>query len=213
MRRLLIACVAPVLWAGLAVLASAEVLDDQCWIGLSGEYSYDPKGGTGWDSDDPDTEGDWIYYDQTNWWCQWFYVGSADTTRQREIVGTLGMNAWSPLGEPGLVELAVNWSTGDFPERGPGGPPPMPDEEQYIGRQVVFSEIMDTSSNWLVVFDYTISDLNPQWMSIDLRMPGNELAGGDFHVVFSHWAVPEPGSITLLAIGALGLLAYRWRRR
>jgi hypothetical protein len=46
-----------------------------------------------------------------------------------------------------------------------------------------------------------------------LHQPGNSPETGDILSIVAFDAVPEPGSVVLLATGLLGLAAYAWRRR
>ncbi len=46
-----------------------------------------------------------------------------------------------------------------------------------------------------------------------LVVGGSKVAGGEFSVSYTYTPVPEPSTLALLGIGAIGLLAYAWRKR
>jgi len=74
-------------------------------------------------------------------------------------------------GQPGFIELALNYSTDLWSLEGqpPGDSmPPLPGvpEEPYIGRVTLF--MSDVFEGHYVV-DYVLPDYNPEWVSIDVR--------------------------------------------
>ena len=160
-------------------------------------------GGSGWNN------GEWIYYDQTDWWNQWFYDDPPDPRRWKEISYEVRITPWSwDVVPPERVEVAINWSTLEFPSTGPDGPPPMPDQESVIRREVIFSGPVDR----MMHFDGSlqIRDYNPEWVSIDAR---TEPISGVNNIVVEgyilHECVPEPAATALLALGGLALLKRR----
>ena len=65
---------------------------------------------------------------------------------------------------------------------------------------------------------HDIWDHQPRWVSIEIELgihPEAQTGGEAFitGVDFEARCIPEPATIVLLAIGALGLLGYAWRRR
>ena len=65
-------------------------------------------------------------------------------------------------------------------------------------------------------FNYPYGPVPDSWGTLT----GTLKNGDPIDVLFSVWsnasmvlAVPEPSSLTLLAMGAVGLLAYAWHRR
>ena len=196
--------------AAFAVAASAEVRHDEFFVNVNGENIVTDGGGTGWSATGGGPAGEWIYYDQTDWWNQWFYNDPPDPNRWTWIHYEMMAAPMSPGGFP-LLEVALNWSTVDFPATGPAGPPPMPFDEPWIERQVVFSDIIFVPTP--IVGDWVIPDFNPEWVSIDVRFadlfePMNEVFIEGF---IDHECVPEPATMSLLALG--GVLALRRRRR
>lgn len=60
------------------------------------------------------------------------------------------------------------------------------------------------------IFRYNLSAASPVWELYIAAKTGYEpLSGGFIDIV----SIPEPGMLTLLATGLLGLLAYAWRKR
>ena len=157
--------------------------DDACW-GYWGELNwidiYEPGGGLEpitnefWAQVNPngyleegsgtDAYGDkWYYYENTGWWNVWFYDHPFDYERYKEITIEFDFNP-----EPGgWATIALNWAT---PYWEPGCPPPIPpltpgEEQEYITRYILLGEIVEPGH---YVFDYTILDYNPEWVSVDI---------------------------------------------
>lgn len=224
MRKTLTISMIALLLAGGAAWAGGPV-HDTFSVTLQGDNEYVSGGGTGWSA--AGGEGDWIYYGQTDWWNQWFYNDPPDETRWKEISYDISVDSFPIYGFGSLditVDIALNWSTVDFPQTGPGGPPPMPEQEQFIERHVIYSGSELTGP---IVGDYVIPDYNPEWVSIDVRVYAWEyfsasivtLSGGGFgapepvDVVISgdiwHECVPEPATIGLLIMGGLVFLRHK----
>jgi hypothetical protein len=187
----------------LAVPASAEPKVDVGIIVLSPDNQYLDGNGSGWG------EGEWIYYDQADWWNQWFYDDPPDPRRWKEISYEIRITPWSWPGPAEHVEIAINWSALEFPSTGPDGPPPMPDQEPVIRREVIFSGPVDRMTR--VDGSFQVREYNPEWVSIDART--EPISGVNNIVVegyISHECVPEPAAMALLAVGGLAL---RKRRR
>ena len=218
MQRTFLLCAVSLMLAGLCVApVSAEVKHDTfngVWVG---DNEFNGGGGTGWNS------GEWIYYDQTDWWNQWFYNDPPDPTRWKEITYDIGVSAMpdmAAIDSWGTVDIALNWSTVDFPETGPVGPPPMPTEEQYIERAIIFTEPISPGMWDEFAFgDFDILTHNPEWVSIDVRVDAwQEVPGaepGEYVTIempvmvdgqIWHECVPEPASLSLLVLGGIALL-------
>ncbi len=162
-------------------------------------------GGSGWNN------GEWIYYDQTNWWNQWFYDDPPDPRRWKEIFFNIEL---MPAGMPGdWVEVAINWSNLEFPETGPDGRPPMPEDEYGIEREIIFVGRVEEQMFIWNDEPFIIPGYNPEWVSIDVRLldwtPDSQgvLIGG----WMKHECVPEPATMGLLALGGLAALLKRRR--
>ncbi|MCK4857232.1 MAG: IPTL-CTERM sorting domain-containing protein, partial [candidate division Zixibacteria bacterium] len=99
------------------------------------------------------------------WWNIWFYDHPLDVERLKLIHIEFDASPFIP--GPGLLEVAVNWSTDlwDTP-----GEPPLPgvDEELYIGREtIVLVEDMTELEHFSL--DVILPNFNPEWVSIDVR--------------------------------------------
>jgi len=224
MRHVLVGCVVLVLVAVLAGPAWAQVgelREDSFYGEFEGwnDYVAGSGGGTGWNN------GEWIFYSETDWWNQWFYNDPLDMTRWKLIEYDIWVDPTLPEGQPipGFVDVVLNWSTPDYPPTGPDGDPPMPTQEQWIERSLTIAS-GPNELPWEEHGSYIIPDFNPEWVSIDVYVESNQwvdLGQGDEMVPLPvyisgdirHQCIPEPSTIVLLAMGALGLVAFAWRRR
>ncbi len=113
----------------------------------------------------------WYYYPDTDWWNIWFYDHPYREDRFKVIHIEYDVFMAEP-GLPSFLELAVNWSTAIWsllgnPEPDPRVPPlPGVDESAYIGRQTLYLGPVEPGH---YIFDWTIPDYNPEWVSIDVR--------------------------------------------
>jgi len=110
----------------------------------------------------------WYFYPMEDWWNIWFYDHPFTYDRYKTV--HIEIDAF-PF-EPGasFIELAVNWSTDLWSLDQPVGDsaPPLPGEDEflYIGRHTLLASDVIQGH---YVFDYTIPDYNPEWVSIDIR--------------------------------------------
>ncbi|MCK4597042.1 hypothetical protein KAU04_03350, partial [bacterium] len=137
---------------------------------------------TGWG--DPAYNNQWYYYENTEWWNVWFYDDPFDESRIKIIHIEIDVFPEIP-GEPAFFELALNWSTDLWSIEQPAGDsaPPLPplsanDEARYIGRKSLFASEMFEGH---YVFEDTIWDYNPEWVSIDIRGFNFDLNGIILH--------------------------------
>jgi hypothetical protein len=204
MRKYVLGSLTAVLFLTLATSAWAQA-HHEGFTGIIGPGNVlIGGGGSGWNN------GEWINYPQTNWWNQWFYDDPPDPKRYKVIDYTLSLDPQAP-GTVTFLDIAINWSTLDFPISGPDGAPPMPDQERYIERGVIFSG--GVNSTTVLDGHFIIPDFNPEWVSIDIRYVEGQapIAVSSSH--FVHECVPEPSTFVLLAAAALGMGIFAWRRR
>ena len=203
MKKFLLGGTTLVLVFALATSAWAEPTTDYFWADLGPNNSV-AGGGSGWNANGNPSggEGEWIYYPEapgSPWWNQWFYDDPPDPNRWKEISYYITLVPRGP--EPAFVEVALNWSTVDFPASGPDGAPPMPDQENFIEREVIFpgSNIVGHTP---IVGNFSIPDFNPEWVSIDVRYDlTGEMPVSVFGVIV-HECVPEPSTF----VGLIGLI-------
>jgi hypothetical protein len=170
--------------------------------------------GSGWSS--TGGPGEWIEYPDVPglpWWNQWFYDHPPDPFRIKEIEYFIHLE---PVGivVPTLVEIAINYSTIDYPETGPGGAPPLPPDEPFIRRVPIVdptgAPVIELIPGLPIVLEgeLVIPELNPEWISIDIRavdltQPGQiVLIDG----VICHACVPLPAAAWagIVLLGGLG---------
>ena len=145
------------------------------------EFGEFVDGGGTFYYDDGESENGWYYYPNTNWWNIWFWDHPFDPERYKEIVLEFD---YIP-GPQGWAVVAVNWAQPPWP---PGNPPPVPpitpeDEDLYVGRYA-FGELVQPGH---YIFEYTIPDYNPEWVSVDVM-------GVDFIIdagIITHSCLPE----------------------
>ena len=159
---------------------------------------------TGWNGDGL---GPWYEYPQpapeTSWWNQWFYDDPPmPSPWYKEISWGIEISAT----EISYVEIAINWSTLDFGPTGPEGPPPMPDDEPFIVREVIFYAYVTVPM--YLESSYVIPAYNPEWVSIDIRTdtPADIVQVTGW---IEHDCIPEPAALGLLLLGGLTLLRRR----
>jgi len=195
MRYVLVGAVCVFVLAGSAM---AEAKTDSFYATVDEAGSLTSGGGTGYDG------GEWYYYPNTGWYNEWFYDDPPDPLRWKEI--DLGFCLDPGLGG-GLATIAINWSTLDFPESGPAGPPPVPplspeEEGLYIGRLVVYDGSFTEQVNFCDSF--AIMSYNPEWVSIDIMGSNFDISG-----TICHECVPEPVTLVIMLLGVVGVLRRR----
>ena len=148
---------------------------------------------------------------EPTWSNAWFFNGGP-------IVGSKWIEYYIELGpnEADVItaEIAINWSNENWLDA--ARPPTDPSEDPFIVRQTVHNGPVnpgfqiDNIGNPIEILDY-----NPLWVSYDVRVleyngtNGNPFMGGDINLWHEH--VPEPGTMSLLALGGLAMLRRRKR--
>jgi hypothetical protein len=116
--------------------------------------------------------GAWYYYPETGWWNQWFWDDPYDPERIKVVHIEFFAEPMN-FTQPAYLMLAVNWSTPDWwlLDYGPDQPPepnvPGFDEFLHIGRAVLFDQFITAPMPF--VFDWTLDEYNPEWISIDIQ--------------------------------------------
>lgn len=135
----------------------------------------------------------WYYYPDTDWWNIWFYDHPFTYERFKEIHIEFDV---FPIGEPNFFEFAVNWSTDEWSLNGNPPPdprvPPLPgvDENLFIGWHTFHAGPVEPGHH---IYDFTIPDYNPEWVSIDVRGENFEIPNG----FIVHACIGEPQSLDL----------------
>ncbi len=146
------------------------VIQNDFWVTLDPAGGFVDGGGTDYYGDG------WYYYPESTFWNIWFYDHPYDITRYKEIHIEITVDAFDP-GFPTYLEFVVNWSTDEWslvgnplPEpRVPPLPPlTLPEEDLYIGRELLLLVDDFIPGPEPYVFDFVLPDYNPEWVSIDV---------------------------------------------
>jgi len=161
-------------------------------------------GGTGYPA--PVAEGIWFEYRNTNWWNMWFYNDPILFDHRKDVRMTFQVNPLEP-GAPSFVEVTYNWAT---PQWQDPNAPPLPEDVidpqledimiQRLAPSVLLTEVVPPEGFFFEDFRRLPIPYNPEWVSVDIRGYNFALLGG----IIDHECVPipEPASLTLLALGA-----------
>jgi len=116
----------------------------------------------------------WYFYENTNWWNIWFYDNPFTTTHVKRGQIQCMIMPMVP-GQPSNVTVAINWSTDAWSLQVPPPPgPPVPpltvaQEQQFVGRQVIFSGPIGPSGHEIYEAFQLPVGYNPEWVSIDIQ--------------------------------------------
>ncbi|KKL25892.1 hypothetical protein LCGC14_2400740, partial [marine sediment metagenome] len=148
-----------------AVYRSTTATSDDFIVVMNPDNTPDPdSNSSGWN------DGAWLPYPQPNgptWWNTWFYDDPPDPFRWKKIEYDISIQPLA-TGVSNYIEVALNWSTVDFPESDPNGPPPQGGEEQFIEREILHAGLV--SDLIRLTGQHIIWDYNPEWVSMDVRV-------------------------------------------
>ena len=157
---------------------SARAAEDTFYVTVGDNNNVESGGGTGYN-------GTWYFYPNTNWLNQWFYNGPYNPNKKKVIDLSMTIKL-RPGAQRGFVQIAYNWSTPEWSNKGQDHPPlpeDVPDEStenEYIRRNKFFKGTLRnyiffrggsaTSSGIINIKNhYEITDYNPEWISIDIK--------------------------------------------
>ncbi len=191
-----------------------EVVDD----GSGGDGWTDPTGAGPWffyptEADDPPQQDPWGNLNpQPGWKNQWWWNDPWDPDRWKMVDLSFLYGAIN-LGAQSYAEIIINYTTEFWTDP---ASPPMTNVDSagnpLIGRITV--DNIDMSGNagptaWNATYDLRDFGIpyNPEWISIDVTGYNFQLAQG----VIIHECVPEPMTVSLLALGGLALIRRKRR--
>jgi len=150
-----------------------------------------------------------------SWHNQWYWNDPYDPDRWKIVTLDFTIALDHPdMGNGGGI-ITINWTTpnwtnpDDFPATNED---PANHEIVYVGRQDIYNLWLPLGDHTIYTFhqefdlrDYGI-DYNPEWISIDIAGYNFKLSSPDVPGSIIHECVPEPVTLSLLALGGLGLL-------
>jgi len=238
MKKLIFMSLCVLLLAFVAAPAKAVVREGEFWIVLEGDndnwntVNEDQSGGDGYQQSSPWYEYD---YDGTGsqqdawgnvnpvpgWVNQWWYNDPPDPDRWKEVTITFNY-ALDDITQQGYADIAINYTSLDFPESGPDGAPPMSNLDPANSSIVWIPPRINVKSvgleaddegvyNFSQTFDlrdYCVN-FNPEWISVDVAGYNFKMSDSAIPGSIIHECVPEPATIMLLGLGGLVLRKRR----
>jgi hypothetical protein len=144
----------------MLLCGTVQAAQDTFSVTVNAQGAVVQGGGSGYQG------GHWFFYPSSGWWNQWFYNGPLDPTGKKTVNISLTIRPLQP-GAPSRIELALNWSSSQWSTGTTGSPPIKASDEQFIVRKTLLSDQVTGSKAY--GFATEISDLCPEWVSIDIR--------------------------------------------
>ncbi len=136
----------------------------------------------------------WFWYsdEDPGWWNIWFYDHPLSFERWKEVYVTGTVRTATGMGGlTGDITIAVNWSTPAWSEVGnpPGEPrrPPLNEDldpmnpADYLMRYILYSGPVTDMPQDIGELGYSVSEYNPEWVSIDVQGSNFILDGAVSH--------------------------------
>jgi len=166
----------------IAGVGSALAVEDLFSVDIDAKGEAIAGDGSGFE------EGAWYYYPNTDWWNQWFFNGEYDSALRKVVQVDLTFRVLDPTSAvASTVEVAVNWTTGDWPSDMDNPVPPLPTdikspshEEQLIERHIIVPQREITQSIFINT-SYEVESFCPAWVSIDVRGQNVSIEGAIRH--------------------------------
>lgn len=151
-----------------------------------------------------------------SYWNEWFYDGVFRPENYKTVDISFTVQPFDPDGPTSLAWVVVNWTTPEWNlvaghEAGPPLPGMMYDYEGDLKPAEFFIERSENLWTYggelgsVVIPTYTITDYNPEWVSIDVQGQNIWLTDG----VVAHDCIPEPFSMVMLSCLGAGMVAAR----
>jgi hypothetical protein len=168
-----VAVLACILLLAAASSAWSQQIQDVFYVTIGPDGGVVQGGGSGFE------DGYWYVY-PSGWINEWFYDHPFDPTRGKIIHIEFEWQSFMP-DQPTYIGVAINWSTPEWSELGYGpNMPPTPefDENLYIIRGCLMSEVGTFPTANFFARDFIIWPYNPEWVSIDVRGYNFEIING-----------------------------------
>ncbi len=187
-------------WDRMELAELNNVKHDTFYVRMNPDNTPAPdSNSTGWN------DGAWKEYPlpptagEPSWWNTWFYDDPPDSKRWKKIDYDISVQSEGSSGI-NVVEVAINWSTLDYPETGRIGPPPLGGDESHIQRQVIFNGSIQDGTTIRMQGSVEILQFNPEWVSVDVRVDPNGQNTGQVIVQgdIEHECLPQNPTLTVI---------------
>ena len=203
--KLAVFCIIVVLLFTIGAVAQATLRYDTFYATFDGQ-GFAGGGGSGYPGGPyPTLGGQWYQYNAPDIglvWNQWFYDDPPSYDRYKTgylyfTIEPYQLDGASPEFTIWGNLSVLGWQTGP-PET--GGHPPGPGDEGYILRVPLDASLGPNELH------FTISDFNPEWISIDAQGFNFTMTGWVEHECLDK--VPVPAAVLLLGSGLIGLVGF-----